>query len=81
MRQFAELAFHDTPLGALSLRRLRSWLHPRGVFALWSDAAPDGAFLVRMGQVFARTEAEVVAFDNPLRDVEETCTIYRGWAD
>lgn len=63
------------------LRSLKSWLHEGGVFALWSDAAPDAEFLARMRQVFARGEAEVVAFDNPLRESEETCTIYRGWAD
>lgn len=44
------------------------------VFTLWSDAAPDAVFLARMEQVFARAEAEVVAFDNPLWDVEETRT-------
>lgn len=63
------------------LRSLKSWLHPAGVFGLWSDAAPDGAFVARMEAVFTRVEAQIVAFDNPLRDVEETCTIYLGWAD
>ncbi len=63
------------------LRRLKAWLHPSGDFALWTDADPDAVFLARMEQVFARVEAEVVAFDNPLRHAEETCTIYRGWAD
>ena len=62
------------------LASLRAWLHPGGVFGLWSDAAPDAAFLARMAGVFARAETEVVTFANPLRDAEETCTIYRGWA-
>ncbi|MDP3385144.1 MAG: hypothetical protein Q8S47_17705 [Phenylobacterium sp.] len=64
----------------VGLRNLMAWLHPQGVFGLWSDAAPDEAFLSRMAKVFDRVDAEVVAFDNPLRDVQETCTIYRGWA-
>ena len=62
------------------LTSLKAWLQPGGVFGLWSDAAPDAAFLARMAAVFTKVDAEVVTFDNPLRDAQETCTIYRGWA-
>ncbi|MDP1875743.1 hypothetical protein [Phenylobacterium sp.] len=74
-------AAHGDLYTEVGLRSLKAWLHPEGVFALWSDAAPDDDFLARMALVFTRVDAEVVAFDNPLRDAEESCTIYRGWAD
>lgn len=60
------------------LETLKSWLQPGGVFGLWSDAAPDAAFVARMEAVFIQVEAQVVTFDNPLRGGEETCTIYLG---
>ena len=63
------------------LAKLAACLHPGGVFGLWSDAAPDEVFLARLQGVFARADAVVVSFDNPLREATETCTIYRAWVD
>ncbi len=55
-------------------------LVPGGVFALWSDKAPDPDFEAIMSAVFEGAEARVVAFDNPLTGGVSTCTIYIGRA-
>jgi spermidine synthase len=62
-----------TPEG---LRRLAGRLHPGGVFALWSNDPPDEDFNTALGQVFATSRAQVVAFDNPLQGRESTNTVY-----
>ena len=58
------------------LTRMKPWLTPGGVFALWSDDAPDAAFLELLGQVFTNPVAQVVPFANPLTGESSTCTIY-----
>ena len=58
------------------LRRLLARLTPRGVFALWSDDPPDAEFVGVLQQVFARAEAHVVAFANPLTGGESANTVY-----
>lgn len=58
------------------LGRLKEALAPGGVFALWSDAAPDPVFTDLLRQVFGSAGAEVVAFDNPVAGGQSTCTIY-----
>ncbi len=58
------------------LRRLRPLLHPEGVFALWSDAAPDDGFMTSLGAVFATTDATVVPFTNPYTGGTSTNTVY-----
>ena len=62
-----------TPTG---LSRLAEQLAPGGVFALWSDDAPDAAFLTRIGSAFAACEAHLVTFPNPLTDGEASNTVY-----
>jgi spermidine synthase len=62
-----------TPEG---LARMKSWLTPGGIFALWSDDSPDAAFLALLGQVFTDPAAQVVPFANPLTGDSSTCTIY-----
>lgn len=49
------------------LVRLKSFLKPGGVFALWSNDAPEAWFLERLAQVFAESEGHEVRFDNPLQ--------------
>tara|TARA_R110002051_G_scaffold100274_1_gene170568 strand:- start:2280 stop:3056 length:777 start_codon:yes stop_codon:yes gene_type:complete len=61
---------------AEGLTRMRRWLTPGGVFALWSDDAPDAAFVELLGQVFNAPTAQVVPFANPLTGDSSTCTIY-----
>ncbi|HEU0102527.1 MAG TPA: spermidine synthase [Mycobacteriales bacterium] len=58
------------------LRRLAARLHPGGVFALWSDAPPDDGFLAVLDEVFARSAAHVVPFDNPLTGGRSANTVY-----
>lgn len=62
-------------LGLLSARLL-----PGGVFALWSDEAPDPAFEALMGEVFEECAATVVDFDNPLTGGRSANTVYVGRA-
>jgi spermidine synthase len=62
-----------TPTG---LRNLARHLHPGGVFALWSDDPPDAGFGAILAEVFARTEAHVVTFPNPLTGKESANTVY-----
>lgn len=58
-------------LGALAAQ-----LHPGGVFAMWSDDAPDEEFLQLLQGVFATARAEVVKFPNPLLDCDSASTVY-----
>jgi spermidine synthase len=58
------------------LSRLAAHLRPGGVFALWSNDCPDGAFTARLGRIFANAHAEEVTFHNPLQDKPFTQTIY-----
>lgn len=58
------------------LRRLAAQLHPGGVFALWSDDAPDEIFLQHLAEVFENPQAQVVKFPNPLLDKESASTVY-----
>ena len=66
-----------TPFYAVDgLRRLAARLHPRGVFALWSDDPPDDAFLLVLAEVFATTQAHVVPFANPYTGGSSSNTVY-----
>jgi spermidine synthase len=58
------------------LRRLAAHLHPGGVFALWSDDAPDAEFIRALEAVFATAESHVVKFANPLLEKESASTVY-----
>jgi spermidine synthase len=58
------------------LRRLAAHLHAGGVFALWSDDAPDAEFMRALEAVFATVESHVVKFANPLLERESASTVY-----
>ena len=58
------------------LRTLRHQLHPGGVFAMWSDEAPDKAFCTRLEEVFTNVQAHMVTFPNPIRGGESSGTVY-----
>jgi len=58
------------------LRILRRHLHPGGVFALWSDDAPDREFCSRLEDVFDGVQAHTVSFPNPIRGGESSGTVY-----
>jgi len=49
-----------------------------GVFAMWSDEAPDPEFEAVMESVFEACAAQVVEFPNPLTGGVSSCTIYTG---
>ena len=55
---------------------MASRLHPRGIFALWSNDPPDDDFLQKLNLVFAAAQAHVVKFHNPLQDREAASTVY-----
>jgi spermidine synthase len=65
-------AFYE-PAG---LRSLAGKLQPGGVFALWSDDPPDDEFLKNLNPVFARAQAQVVKFPNPLLGRDSASTVY-----
>ena len=58
------------------LRKLASRLHPDGVFALWSDDAPDEDFMADLRAVFRDVKSVVVPFPNPLLDTISESTVY-----
>ncbi|WP_436794542.1 spermidine synthase [Actinospongicola halichondriae] len=47
------------------LQKLHDRLHPAGVFALWSDDAPDDAFVAAVETVFGNCAVHDVPFPNP----------------
>lgn len=61
---------------AEGLQQLATHLHPGGVFALWSDDAPDEEFLKALEGVFDETASHVVTFDNPLLERSSASTVY-----
>ncbi len=58
------------------LGKLAAQLHPDGVFALWSDDAPDAGFMADLEKVFRKVTAEVVKFPNPLLETVSESTVY-----
>jgi spermidine synthase len=60
------------------LARLAEHINPGGVFALWSNDAPDAAFSAALAAVFARSDAHVVSFDNSFGDHDASNTVYIG---
>jgi spermidine synthase len=67
---------HGGFYGTEGLRRLSEHLLPGGVFAMWSDDAPDGGFTARLGEIFEASEAQVVKFWNPLLEKSSESTVY-----
>jgi len=62
-----------TPEG---LRAFARHLVPRGVFAMWSDDAPDEKFEGMLARVFTDVRSHIVTFPNPLRDDLSTNSVY-----
>jgi spermidine synthase len=58
------------------LRRLKDFLKPGGVFALWSNDDPDEAFLKILRNVFGNAAGHVVSFDNPLTQQKTSNGVY-----
>jgi spermidine synthase len=58
------------------LSRLAAHLHPGGVFALWSNEAPDDGFTAVLGEAFTEVTAHVVEFSNPIQGGTAANTVY-----
>jgi spermidine synthase len=58
------------------LSRLAAHLNPGGVFALWSNDAPDDAFNAVLTDAFATSAAHVVTFENLQGDRDASNTVY-----
>src|SRR4051812_8547599 len=58
------------------LQAVRRFLSDDGVFAQWSDDAPDPSFLHVLESVFGMAHAKVVPFANPLLECESSSTVY-----
>jgi len=69
-------ASHANFYVAEGLRRLAGRLHPGGVFALWSDGAPDREFVAVVENAFASCDAHVVTFPNFYTGGESASTVY-----
>ena len=60
------------------LRAVADRLRPGGVFALWSDAPPDDAFLAVLATAFPTVSAHVVPFPNHYTGGTSTNSVYLG---
>ena len=58
------------------LLRLKTFLRPGGVFALWSNDPPERGFLSMLSQVFAKVNGHVVEFENPLQGKTASNGVY-----
>ena len=58
------------------LRRMKRFLQPGGVFAMWSDDDPDEAFLSVLRKVFGNAEGHACVFDNPLTQQKTSNGLY-----
>ncbi|MGI8437889.1 MAG: spermidine synthase [Chthoniobacterales bacterium] len=58
------------------LRAMARHLRPGGVFAMWSDEAPDEPFMQVVGTGFESVRAHVVTFPNPLCESVSAGTVY-----
>jgi spermidine synthase len=67
---------HAALYGPEGIARLAAHLRPGGVFALWSNDAPDDAFECVLAGVFASSQAHVVTFDNWRGEPGASNTVY-----
>ena len=78
-----DFVLHESHQGFYSragLHRMHEFVAPGGVFALWSDNAPDESFTDHLSSVFTDVEAHVVSFANPLIEGTSANTVYVGLA-
>jgi spermidine synthase len=67
---------HGELYSEAGMHRLKSFLKPRGVFALWSNDPPEDAFVNRLASVFSRATGHAVQFDNPLQQAQAINGVY-----
>ncbi len=69
-------ARHGSFYQPAGLQKLAAQLHPRGIFAMWSDDPPDEGFMQALDAAFAEVRAHVVTFENPLLESKSASTVY-----
>jgi spermidine synthase len=74
-------ASHASLYSEAGLQQLAAQLHEKGVFAMWSDAAPEPRFTELLRRVFPRVETHVVEFPNPIQGGESRCSVYVATKD
>ncbi|MGD9309218.1 MAG: spermidine synthase [Desulfosarcina sp.] len=67
---------HKRLYAAPGLRRLKTFLKPQGLFAIWSNDPPKESFLKRLSAVFAQAQGISIPFDNPLMHTVTANGIY-----
>lgn len=50
------------------IKRLTNFIKPGGVFALWSNEAPDDTFMRILSKAFSNVEGHTVKFPNPVQN-------------
>ena len=60
------------------LTRLRAFLKPGGVFAMWSNDAPEKGFMDILSHVFSEVQGHVVEFENPIQGNTAENGVYVG---
>jgi spermidine synthase len=68
----ANAAFYS----ADKLRQMARQLRPGGVFALWSNEAPEPGFVNILQSVFRDVNSHLISFYNPLQDANTSNTVY-----
>jgi len=68
----------DSFYSVQGMTRLSQHILPGGIFALWSDDAPEEKFLTSFAEVFADCQARVVEFENPILRENSRGTVYHG---
>ncbi len=69
---------HADLYSTAGLTRLRAFLKPGGVFAMWSNDAPEQGFLDILSQVFSEVHGHVVEFENPIQGNTAENGVYIG---
>jgi spermidine synthase len=63
------------------MHRLKSFLKPHGIFALWSNDPPEDEFIKLLSTVFTSAEGHIVQFDNPLLQTVTANGVYLARCD
>jgi spermidine synthase len=59
-----------------NLALMAAQLKPQGVFAMWSQNAPEASFEALLKTVFESVNAQLISFYNPFKNCESTNSVY-----
>jgi hypothetical protein len=62
----------------VGLQRMTRFLHPGGVFAMWSNDPPDETFMATLSNTFMDVKAHVVSVAESDKSEQATNTVYVG---